>query len=168
MPGCQGMAKGGRWVNRDRPVCIPTKRMTKESLRLGRLLYPEAMTDYWRPKTRADCSTFERPCPYVSCRFNLYLDVTSVGSIKLNFPHLEPWEMDESCSLDVIERRGQMKLEDIAVIMNIGSRERVRQIEMECLSKIRPFLRLVGSLEREDEVDMVRAWVPEWLRQGWW
>ena len=42
---------------------------------------------------------------FISCKHHLYLDVNpETGSIKLNFPHLEPWEMLESCSLDVAER----------------------------------------------------------------
>ncbi len=39
-----------------------------------------------RPKTRADCISSPRPCVYVSCKYNLYLDVNpETGSVKLNF-----------------------------------------------------------------------------------
>ena len=48
----------------------------------------------------------ERPCPYVSCKHHLYLDVTEFGGIKLNFPGLEVWELEETCALDVAERGG--------------------------------------------------------------
>jgi hypothetical protein len=40
-----------------------------------------------RPRTRGDCEDVVRPCPYVSCKYNLYLDVNPhTGSIKLNYP----------------------------------------------------------------------------------
>jgi len=32
---------------------ISVRRMTKRELEIGRMLYPE--TDYWKPKTRAEC-----------------------------------------------------------------------------------------------------------------
>ena len=38
---------------------------------------------------------------------NLYLDVEpSTGSIKLKLPDREPWELAETCALDVAERDG--------------------------------------------------------------
>ncbi len=103
--------------------------------------YPE---DVQRPRTRGECGE-ERPCPFVSCRYNLYLDVNpKLGSIKLNFPHLEPWEMGESCVLDVAERGGipgsgvgeGIVLEDVADMMNI-TRERVRQLERTGMNRIK-------------------------------
>ena len=89
-----------------------------------------------RPRTRADCINGPRPCLFVSCKHNLYLDVNpETGSIKLNFPHLEPWEMVESCSLDVAERGG-ITLEEVGTIVNL-TRERVRQVEVRATTKLR-------------------------------
>jgi len=35
-----------------------------------------------RPKTRADCEGGHRPCPYVSCKYNLFVDVNPrTGSV---------------------------------------------------------------------------------------
>jgi hypothetical protein len=91
---------------------------------------------YCRPVTRAECEDGPRPCPYVSCKHHLYLDVNpETGSIKLNFPHLEPWEMVESCSLDVAERGG-ITLEEVGTIVNL-TRERVRQVEVRATTKLR-------------------------------
>jgi hypothetical protein len=74
---------------------ISVKRMTKRELEIGRMLYPE--TDYNKPQTRADCAEGLRPCPYVSCKHHLFLDVSArTGAIKLNFPDLEVWDMNES------------------------------------------------------------------------
>ena len=89
-----------------------------------------------RPKSRADCGTGPRPCPYVSCKYNLYVDVNPrTGSVKMNFPDKELWELSETCALDVADRAG-ITLEEVGVIMNL-TRERVRQREMRGLSKLR-------------------------------
>ena len=74
----------------------------------------------------------------MSCKHHLYLDVNpDTGSIKLNFPHLEPWEMSESCALDVAERGG-ITLEEVGGIVNL-TRERVRQVEVRATTKLRAF-----------------------------
>ena len=57
------------------------------------------------------------------------------GSIKLNFPHLEVWEMQETCALDVAERGG-ITLEEVGEIMNL-TRERIRQVEVRGLVKLK-------------------------------
>lgn len=88
------------------------------------------------PATRAECAGGIRPCPFVSCRHHLYLDVDEVrGSLKLNFPDLEVWEMPETCSLDAADREG-MTLEEVGEAMNL-SRERIRQVEVRGLKNLR-------------------------------
>jgi Sigma-70, region 4 len=95
-----------------------------------------------RPKSRADCVNGPRPCLFVSCKQNLYLDVNpETGSIKLNFPDKEIWELAETCALDVAERGG-ITLEEVGEIMNL-TRERIRQVET------RGLLRLREDLEAE-------------------
>ena len=117
---------------RARARTISIRRLSKTELNRGRMLYPE--TDYWKPKSRADCVDMERPCPYVSCKYHLYIDVHPVrGSIKVNFPDLEVWEMTETCALDVADRGG-ITLEEVGEIMNL-TRERVRQVETAGLAK---------------------------------
>lgn len=105
---------------------ISVKRMPKREIEIGRMLFPE--TDHDKPRTRADCVDGPRPCPYVSCKHHLFLDVSAkTGAIKLNFPDLEVEDMDESCALDVADRGGTT-LEDVGAIMNL-TRERARQIQ---------------------------------------
>ncbi len=100
---------------------------------MGRILYPE--TDVERPATRADCKDGCRPCPFVSCKHHLYLDVNArTGAIKLNFPDLEVWEMSETCALDVADRSAAT-LEETGGIMNL-TRERIRQLEVTGLAKL--------------------------------
>ena len=117
-----------------RAKTISVKRMTKRELELGRMLYPE-VDDIERPRTRAECAEASRPCPFVSCKHHLYLDVSArTGAIKLNFPDLEVWEMNETCALDVADRGGTT-LEEVGAIMNL-TRERIRQVEVKGLAKL--------------------------------
>ncbi len=89
-----------------------------------------------RPKLRSDCVSGPRPCPYVSCKYNLFVDVNPrTGSVKMNFPDKELHELADTCALDVADRGG-ITLEDVGVIMNL-TRERVRQLETRGLVKLR-------------------------------
>jgi hypothetical protein len=119
---------------RFRSKTIAPKRLTRDEKRLAlSLVYPD---DVDRPKSRADCQQMQRPCPFVSCEHHLYLDVNpESGAIKLNFPHLEVWEMAETCALDVADRGG-ITLEEVGAILNL-TRERIRQVEVRGLTKIR-------------------------------
>lgn len=121
-------------VRRVRAKTIAMKRLTKEELRIGALLYPERT--YWRPKTRSECADVARPCPYVSCKYHLYIDVNpTTGSIKINFPDREVWELQHSCALDVAEQGG-ITLEEVGEILNL-TRERIRQVEVRGLLKLK-------------------------------
>jgi Sigma-70, region 4 len=127
---------------------ISVKRMTKRELELGRLLYPEV--DVERPRTRAECVDGERPCPFVSCKHHLYLDVSArTGAIKLNFPDLEVWEMTETCALDVADRGGTT-LEEVGAIMNL-TRERIRQVEVKGLAKLQALRDMMALRDYVDE-----------------
>jgi hypothetical protein len=119
---------------RVRSKTIAPKRLTREEKREALVLqYPD---DVDRPKHRGECQSMERPCPFVSCEHHLYLDVNpQSGAIKLNFPHLEVWEMAETCALDVADRGG-ITLEEVGAILNL-TRERIRQVEVRGLTKIR-------------------------------
>lgn len=116
---------------------IPMRRAKKWRERFGHLAPVDF--EYEKPKTRADCLSMGRPCPFVSCRYHLYLDVNpKTGSIKLNFPNIEVWEMEESCALDIAERGG-ITLEEVGAIMNL-TRERVRQLEESALEKVKNYI----------------------------
>ena len=128
---------------RPRSKTIAMKRLTREELRLGALLNPPI--DEPRPRVRGECENEIRPCPWVACKHHLYLDVNpETGSIKINFPDLEPWEMSETCALDVADRSG-ITLEEVGEIMNL-TRERIRQVEVRGLLK----LKMASALEAFD------------------
>lgn len=119
---------------RPRSKTIAMKRLTREELRVGALMYPPV--DIPRPRTRMECKEEMRPCPWVACKHHLYLDINpETGSIKINFPDLEPWELQHTCALDVAERGG-ITLEEVGEIMNL-TRERIRQVEVRGLLKLK-------------------------------
>lgn len=80
-----------------------------------------------RPRTRADCVNGPRPCPWVSCRHHLALDVDPQnGSLKLNWPTTEVEDMPHTCALDEADK-GPHVLEAVGDKLNL-TRERVRQV----------------------------------------
>ncbi len=128
---------------------ISVKRMTKRELELGRMLYPD-VEGVERPVSREDCQGGERPCPFVSCKHHLYLDVSArTGAIKLNFPDLEVWEMNETCALDIADRGGAT-LEEVGAIMNL-TRERIRQVEVKGLAKLQALRDMAALRDYVDE-----------------
>jgi hypothetical protein len=102
---------------------ISVKRMTKRELEIGRLLFPES--DYWKPRTRVECLDGPRPCPFVSCKHHLYIDVSPrTGAIK--------------------------PLEDVGAIMNL-TRERIRQVEVKALAKLEALRDMMALRDYVDE-----------------
>jgi hypothetical protein len=134
IPALSRKVRRRRRRSRPRSKTIAMKRLTREELRVGALMYPPV--DIPRPSTREECRGEMRPCPWVACKHHLYLDVNpETGSIKINFPDLEPWELKDTCALDVAERGG-ITLEEVGEIMNL-TRERIRQVEVRGLLKLK-------------------------------
>lgn len=132
---------------RVRALTVSIKRLSKRELERGRLLYPDLPVP--RPESRQDCVqgvNAERPCPFVSCKYHLYLDVSPrSGGIKVNFPHLEVWELAETCALDVADRGG-VTLEEVGAIMNL-TRERIRQLETRGMARLRGLDQIARAAE---------------------
>jgi Sigma-70, region 4 len=141
-----------------RAKTISVKRMTKRELELGRMLFPET-DDNERPRSRSECVEAPRPCPFVSCKHHLFLDVSArTGAIKLNFPDLEVWEMTETCALDVADRGGTT-LEEVGAIMNL-TRERIRQVEVKGLAKLAALRDMTNLRDYVDEGPMGKRRLP--------
>ena len=76
-----------------------------------------------RPRTRGECAGAFRPCPWVSCRHHLMLDVTWTGRILQYSFDVE--NMKQTCALDVADAGG-LTLDEIGVFYKV-SREMIRQ-----------------------------------------
>lgn len=81
-----------------------------------------------RPRTRGDCVNGPRPCPWVSCRHHLAIDVRDRVVVER--------ETSQSCALDVADM-GPQTFEEVGNALGV-SRERIRQIEGRALAKLRP------------------------------
>jgi hypothetical protein len=155
---------------------ISLREMTRERKRRERAGLPivTEAPDVERPKTRADCKDGPRPCPWVSCKHHLYLDVSANGSLKTYRPDEDPSGLIASCALDVAERGG-VNLDEVGELMNL-TKERVRQIESAALAKLRdtdlgPFRDFEaggGDAPADDaNIDRVRAPSTMSLVCGW-
>lgn len=96
------------------------------------------------PAPRSNCDDAPGPCPFVGCRQHLYLEVNPRnGSIKLNFPDKQPWELEETCAIRVA-KRGPQSLEVIGKLLNI-TMERVSQIHEAATPKLRAGAENLGT-----------------------
>lgn len=119
------------------------KRLGKAVLRRGHEEYPPSINARYeddRPKTRGDClpggCNEARPCPWVACRYNLFLSVNErSGSITYNFPDHELDEIPDTCVLDVADQGG-LTLEEVGERIN-RTRELVRQKEVSGLRRLK-------------------------------
>ena len=134
---CKGLAlKGKQWRAKAGPVGTTRPRKVYLEMMAGRMDYEEPLEA--RPKTRGECSG-ARPCVWISCVHNMYLEVTANGGIKLRYPSLQPEEMKVSCALDVADDGG-VTLKEISEAIGVTA-ERVRQIEESGMVKMRASIR---------------------------
>jgi hypothetical protein len=89
-----------------------------------------------RPRTRADCVDGERPCPWSSCRFHRAIEVTSRGSIVYVQSEVDPWDLPDSCLLDIVDRGDPLTQDDVAQLLDL-TRARVGQLERVGLLQMR-------------------------------
>lgn len=154
LPVAGQRAREGRPGTRSRTLSM--RRQSKRELERLRALYPASETaQYERPVTRGDClpggCNEARPCPWVSCKHHLALDVNPTnGNIKLTFPDVEVWEMRNTCALDAADEDG-LTLEEVAARTNL-TRERIRQIETLALERLGdlPITRELAGIEHLD------------------
>lgn len=112
------------------------------------------------PVKRGECMQVVRPCPFVGCRYHLFLNVNRWGGV--NFPYgSDPAviaDMPTTCALDVAAG-DPLTLKECGLLMNLN-RERIRQLEEGALAKFKAYfkkngIKWEGEMPREDEV--VRA-----------
>jgi len=115
---------------------------------LGDVLVPDGSDYHRKPKRRSECLDGPRPCPWVSCRYHLYLDIRADGVLRINFPDRDPHEMAFTCALDMAND-GPRTLDQVAGLLGM-SRERVRQIEEKVLHRMKRDERL-GALSRDED-----------------
>lgn len=92
-----------------------------------------------RPACRSECRDLSRPCPYVTCRYHLLVDIGSDGRLlkMREFDENDPdsiaaaiEEMDETCALDVADRGGvtSVRVADLVGIRRQGVEEIISEV----------------------------------------
>ena len=96
-----------------------------------------------RPLTRADCQPggehYHRPCPYVSCIHNLFIEVDEDTGDIVGDPDADPWEQDpdRSCTLDIVdEHPNGIVIEEISDVLQAKIDEMI-ETEERLLTKLR-------------------------------
>lgn len=141
----------------------PTKGgVTSRAMRYNQRVWRDKLpTDHWRPQTRGDCATFARPCPYVGCRYHLYLDVGAKGGLRFNYgDDVEKalQVMPYTCALDAAEEgleRSDQKVDRNAICTALNiSVERQRQISVASYQKLASNRQLREQASHLDEPDL--------------
>ena len=138
-------------VNRHelKPWIGPLPQIAPPTVRLP-VVYP-------RPKTRGDCLdggvNAQRPCPWVSCRYNLLVNVNDeTGAVEELAS--SPEELTHTCALDVAEITDltgrQVILRSLEPFFGVH-RERIRQLELRAIRGLLEGLALGGFSETEIE-----------------
>lgn len=112
--------------------------ITREECDNMKLLCPNCETEVIRSALPKMCSCgklLKYKCPFVSCKYHLYLDVTSIGSLTLNHPDKEVFDLDDTCLLDAT-KYGERTLSDVGKLMNL-TYDRIRQIQNEAFEKLK-------------------------------
>ena len=136
----EALTRRTRTPGQHRSITLNAGRASKREIHALQMMgYAEEIATYDRPRTRGDClpggCNGERPCPWVSCKAHLAIDVDErTGSLKLNFPDVDVWEMPHTCALDIADESGKT-LEEIGTLTNLV-RERVRQLEVRALAGV--------------------------------
>lgn len=112
-----------------------------------------AMLDQRRPKTRADCHPTRQalvahlpaghpyrehaPCPFVSCRHHLHLDVHDRGDLAgvIEFRPAEHVSIEHTCALDVADKGG-LRREEMPGVLGV-SEDRTRDFEQKLYRRLR-------------------------------
>jgi hypothetical protein len=93
--------------------------------------------------TKGSCVDMGDPCPHSTCRYHVH---NSAKDCQIDRSALTR----TTCSLKLAERGG-MGLEEIGNVMGI-TRERVRQIELNALTKLKRGLEKKGLLDDVEEI----------------
>lgn len=112
-----------------KPINILIPRHAGDLRRLPQLPY-----EFGRPKTRSDCIDGPRPCPWMSCRHNLLIEVNEDTGGIYTTRNIEGDELP-TCSLDVADEGGH-DLAEVGEILGITF-QATQVIESRALAKLR-------------------------------
>jgi len=116
--------------------------VSRTKLALGEIRSPKQTgTCDWveRPTSREECPEGNDPCPFIGCRYHLAIDEATIGEALAAKPKLASGFIliDRNCALKFVDSHpGGATLEEVGEELLL-TRERVRQIEVKALEKLR-------------------------------
>jgi hypothetical protein len=100
----------------------------------------ESLKSRIKPKIRADRYNISRPCPFVSCRYNLTYEISKSGQLLSRYgAGVGPLDLPDgttNCVLDEIDNRGRMSIEEVSEIMREPSIE-IRRVSASAIRHLR-------------------------------
>jgi len=126
-----------RWLRLSQPETYEAIGNERQRQRAAKEAKAQAERRYnaGAPRTRSECLTAPRPCPWVGCRYHLALELGPNGQPLLDSTERRPWEMAETCALDVADR-GQHTQTEVAQFFGV-SRAAIHETEHRALEKLR-------------------------------
>lgn len=91
-----------------------------------------------------------RPCPFASCRYNLLVSVNANGSLKVDHGHLDPWQLEETCAIDVIEKNREGVTQERTAKLTGVTEDRIRQIERGLMKAMKRKAKPLREMVTED------------------
>lgn len=112
------------------PTCVlPPEDRGRGRRKLPVVDYP---ADVKRPRTRGECVEGPRPCPWVSCRYHLAIDLTRAGKVRVD---TRGQKMPHTCALDVAAE-GEHTIAEVGAVIGM-TRMGATRIEKAALRKLR-------------------------------
>lgn len=123
------------------------------------------MSSRSRPTCRSECREGPRPCPWLQCRYHLWME-ERYGSVRLRVGA-------ESCALDIAERGDEVTFTELGELLGV-SQSRAHQICADALTKLRVALepgwrppkpqRQEGEMQRSVNARRLMADVKAWCK----
>jgi hypothetical protein len=133
-----------------RPRTLKTRQLVAEVRREAEILQRSLpILEDERPRHRSDCERGPRPCPWVGCRFHLFLDVKEGGYLRYNFPDRDLGDLEETCALDVAES-GSHTLEQVGDLVNMG-RDHLLRVERAARGRLREEIDRADVFDADDD-----------------
>ena len=95
-----------------------------------------------------------RPCPFASCRYNLLVSVNANGSLKVDHGHLDPWLLEETCAIDVIEKNREGVTQERTAQLTGVTEDRIRQVERGLMRRLKRLAKPLRTMITDE------AWSP--------
>jgi hypothetical protein len=93
-----------------------------------------------------------RPCPWISCKYHLAVEVLKTGHLKEVFPDTELEDLPQTCVLDIADG-GPKTLGEVGTFLNL-TRERIRQMEAKGIRRAMSSREIKATIARDKSIEL--------------